>query len=319
MIAYIIRRTIISIPVLIGITILVFVMANLMPGDALSAMMADDPSTTAEELDIQRERLGLNDPLPVQYIRWLGGVVTGNLGRSLINGESVLQAVATRVLPTVQLMGTALIFASIVGVVLGVISALKQYSLLDNVLTIVGFAGISMPVFFLGMIFVYIFSLQLDWLPSSGMRTAGEDFNLLDNIQHLILPALSIGLLRSVHFMRYTRSAMLDIMQSDYLRTARAKGLKESRIMTLHALRNALIPIVTVLGLALPTLITGAVFIESVFQWPGMGLLFIRSTTQRDYPMIMGIVLIISIVVLLTNIIVDISYAFVDPRIRYES
>ncbi|QPC80528.1 ABC transporter permease [Phototrophicus methaneseepsis] len=319
MIAYIIRRTIISIPVLIGITILVFVMANLMPGDALSAMMADDPSTTAEELDIQRERLGLNDPLPVQYIRWLGGVVTGNLGRSLINGESVLQAVATRVLPTVQLMGTALIFAIIVGVVLGVISALKQYSLLDNVLTIVGFAGISMPVFFLGMIFVYIFSLQLDWLPSSGMRTAGEDFNLLDNIQHLILPALSIGLLRSVHFMRYTRSAMLDIMQSDYLRTARAKGLKESRIMTVHALRNALIPIVTVLGLALPTLITGAVFIESVFQWPGMGLLFIRSTTQRDYPMIMGIVLIISIVVLLTNIIVDISYAFVDPRIRYES
>lgn len=319
MIAYIIRRTIISIPVLIGITILVFVMANLMPGDALSAMMADDPSTTAEELDIQRERLGLNDPLPVQYIRWLGGVVTGNLGRSLINGESVLQAVATRVLPTVQLMGTALIFAIIVGVVLGIISALKQYSLLDNVLTIVGFAGISMPVFFLGMIFVYIFSLQLDWLPSSGMRTAGEDFNLLDNIQHLILPALSIGLLRSVHFMRYTRSAMLDIMQSDYLRTARAKGLKESRIMTVHALRNALIPIVTVLGLALPTLITGAVFIESVFQWPGMGLLFIRSTTQRDYPMIMGIVLIISIVVLLTNIIVDISYAFVDPRIRYES
>lgn len=315
---YIVRRFLVSIPTLIGITVLIFIAANLMPGDAMAAMMGDDPTMTRSELEAQRERLGLNDPLPIQYFRWLSNVARGNMGFSLTSNQSVANIIGLRIMPTIQLMGTALLFAIIFGVSLGIISALKQYSFLDNLLTVVGFAGISMPVFFLGMLLVYIFSLKLNWLPASGMRSSGEEYTFLNSLKHLLLPALSIGLLRSVHFMRYTRSAMLDVLTSDYLRTARAKGLSERQVIIRHGLRNALIPITTVLGLALPTLLAGAVFIESVFQWPGMGLLFIRATTQRDYPVIMGVVLLTSTAVLIANMLVDIAYAYIDPRIRYD-
>lgn len=315
---YILRRTLIMIPTLLGITLLIFAAASLMPGDALSAMMGGDPSTSSVEIEAQRARLGLDDPWTVQYLRWLTNLLGGDLGNSLTSGETVAEAIGLRLLPTLQLMGFALAFAIIVGVGLGIVAALKQYSLTDNVLTVIGFMGISMPVFFLGMLFIYVFSLKLNWLPSSGMRTSGVPYDFADNLRHLILPALSIGLLRSVQFMRYTRTAMIEVLTSDYLRTAHAKGLRERRVILLHALRNALIPIITVLGMALPSLLAGAVFIESIFQWPGMGLLFIRSTTQRDYPVLMGIVLITSLSVLLSNLLIDVAYAFVDPRIRYE-
>ena len=315
---YILRRLVFSIPLLVGVTIIVFVLANLMPGDALLAMMADDTALSKDTLEQQRDRLGLNDPLPAQYLRWLGNLLQGNLGHSLVTNESVSKAIGDRILPTLELMGAALAFGVTIGVTLGVISALKQYSILDYVLTVFGFAGLSIPVFFLGMLFVYVFALKLRWLPSSGMRTAGEPANLADNLEHLILPALAIGLLRVVTFMRYTRNSMLEVLRSDYLITARAKGLRPRSVILVHAFRNALIPIVTVIGLSLPTLLVGAVYIETIFQWPGMGMLFIRAVNQRDNPMLMGVVLVTSIAVLVSNLLVDITYAAVDPRIRYD-
>jgi len=316
MLIYVLRRLAISIPLLIGITLIVFLLANLMPGDALLAMMADDTSITKEALEQQRDRLGLNDPMPVQYFRWVGNLLRGNLGYSLITNQSVGSAIAERILPTLELMGVALAFGIIVGVTLGVVSALKQYSLLDYSLTVVGFAGLSVPVFFLGMLFIYIFALKLRWFPSSGMRTAGEPFSLIDNLKHLILPALAIGSLRLVTFMRYTRNSMVDVLRSDYLVTARAKGLHSRTVIMVHAFRNTLIPVVTVIGLSLPTLLVGAVYIETIFQWPGMGMLFIRAINQRDNPMLMGVVLVSSIAVLASNLLIDVAYAAVDPRIR---
>lgn len=318
MFRYILRRVLISIPTLFGISIIIFVLANLMPGDAMLAMLADDTTLSREVLEEQRARVGLDDPLPVRYVRWMGNVLQGNLGYSFVSSTRVGEAIMTRIPPTVELMGAALLFALVVGITLGVISALKQYSALDYVLTIFSFAGLSLPVFFVGMLFIYFFALRLDWLPPSGMRTAGEPYNLRDNLEHLLLPALAIGLLRTVTFMRYTRSSMLEVMSSDYLMTARAKGLRPRTIITVHAMRNAMIPIVTVLGLSLPTLLAGAVYVETIFQWPGMGLLFIRAVTQRDHPMIMGIALVSSVAVLVSNLLIDITYAFIDPRIRYE-
>src|SRR5690554_4224043 len=316
MLIYVLRRLAISIPLLIGITLIVFLLANLMPGDALLAMMADDTSITKEALEQQRDRLGLNDPMPVQYFRWVGNLLRGNLGYSLITNQSVGSAIAERILPTLELMGVALAFGIIVGVTLGVVSALKQYSLLDYSLTVVGFAGLSVPVFFLGMLFIYIFALKVRWFPSSGMRTAGEPFSLIDNLKLVRLPALAIGSLRLVTFMRYTRNSMVDVLRSDYLVTARAKGLHSRTVIMVHAFRNTLIPVVTVIGLSLPTLLVGAVYIETIFQWPGMGMLFIRAINQRDNPMLMGVVLVSSIAVLASNLLIDVAYAAVDPRIR---
>ncbi len=318
MVKFVLRRIVFSIPLLVGVTVIVFILANLMPGDALLAMMADDTALSKDTLEQQRDRLGLNDPLPVQYLRWLGNLAQGNLGYSLVTNESVNQAIADRILPTLELMGASLVFGIVVGVTLGVISALKQYSILDYILTVFGFAGLSIPVFFLGMLFVYLFALKLQWFPSSGMRTAGHPATLADNLEHLILPALAIGLLRVVTFMRYTRNSMLEVLSSDYLVTARAKGLRPRTVILVHAFRNALIPIVTVIGLSLPTLLVGAVYIETIFQWPGMGMLFIRAVNQRDNPMLMGAVLVTSLAVLVSNLLVDIAYASVDPRIRYD-
>lgn len=317
MIKYVVRRLVVSIPLLFGITIIIFVLANLMPGDAVGAMMSDT-AVSAEIMDLQRARLGLDKPLPVRYAMWIGELLRGNMGYSYISGRPINQMLRERILPTVELMGVSLLFSLVIGITLGIISALKQYSALDYVLTILGFAGISMPVFFVGMLLMYVLSLKLRWLPTSGMATPGQPFSLLDNLKHLLLPAVAIGILRIASFMRYTRSSMLEVLRSEYLMTARAKGLRERVVLIRHALRNALIPIITVVGLTLPALLAGAVFIETIFQWPGMGRLFITAVNQRDYPVIMGVTLLTSVMVLISNLLVDVTYALVDPRIRYQ-
>lgn len=315
---YILRRLLISIPLLIGITLIIFILADAMPGDALTAMVTDEAPIAGEILAERRAQLGLDKPLPVRYLIWIGQLVRGNMGYSFITSVPIAQTIAKRVPPTLELMGLSLLFSITVGVILGIISALKQYSVLDYVLTVLGFIGLSIPVFFLGMTLIYIFSLRLDWLPTSGMGTAAADFSLIDNLKHLILPALSLGILRTAVFMRYTRASVLDVLGSDYLRTARAKGLEQKIVILRHALRNALIPIITIIGLNLPVLFGGAVIIETIFQWPGIGLLYITAVNQRDHPMIMGLALVSSIVVLASNLLTDMTYAFADPRIRYE-
>jgi peptide/nickel transport system permease protein len=318
MIQYVLRRLLINIPTLLGITMIIFILASLMPGDAVMAMLSLETPNTEEMIAIRRGQLGLDQPLPIQYVRWLGRLLQGNLGYSYISGEPISQMILTRIPPTLELMGVSLLLSILIGVALGAVSALKQYSWLDYLLTVLGFVGISMPVFFMGMIFTYIFALNLGWFPTSGMVTLGEPFSILDNLRHLFLPALSLGLFRTAVFMRYTRASILDVLHNDYVRTARAKGLRESTVTVRHVVRNALIPVVTIIGMTLPVLLAGAVIVETMFQWPGTGMLYITAIGQRDSPVIVGMTLIVSTMVLLSNLLTDIGYAFLDPRIRYE-
>jgi peptide/nickel transport system permease protein len=314
---YILRRLLIGVPTLLGITITIFALASLMPGDAVVAMISVDTPLSDELVAIRRGQLGLDQPLPLQYVRWLGQLLRGNMGYSYITGEPINRMIASRIPASLELMGVSLLVSVLAGIFLGVISALKHYSPVDYLLTILGFVGLSMPVFFLGMILIYVFALQLDLFPTSGMATLGEPFSLADNLRHLFLPALSLALFRTAIFMRYMRTSVLDVVHDDYVRTARAKGLRERTIVLRHVLRNALIPVVTIIGHTLPVLLAGAVIVETMFQWPGTGLLYITAITQRDSPVIVGLTLVIAAMVLVSNLLTDVVYAVIDPRIRY--
>jgi peptide/nickel transport system permease protein len=318
MLIYILRRLLISIPILLGITMIIFFIASRMPGDAVLAMISQETPMADELIALRRGQLGLDQPVPVQYTRWLGQLVQGNLGFSFQTGEPVGKVLAARIFATLELMGTALLIAIVLGVLLGVISALKQYSFLDYTLTFLGFTGVSIPDFFFGMLLVYIFAIKLGWFPTSGISTPGEPFTLADNLRHLALPAFALALVRTATFMRYTRASVLEVMNNDYVRTARAKGLREWLVTARHILRNALIPIITVIGLSLPVLFGGSVIIETIFQWPGIGLMFMNAITGRDSPVIMGYVLFSAIIVLASNLLTDVVYSWADPRIRYE-
>lgn len=318
MFTYLLRRLLVSVPILLGITVIVFFIASQMPGDAVLAMISTDSPQAEDLIKLRRGQLGLDVPVYIQYTRWLGQLLQGNLGFSFQSGEPVYQVIADRLPATLQLMGVALAIAIVLGVALGVVSALKQYSALDYGFTFLGFAGISIPDFFLAMVLVYLFAIKWPIFPTSGIGTAGDAYSLADNLRHLALPALALGLARTAVFMRYTRASVLEVMNNDYVRTARAKGLREGLITTRHILRNALIPVVTVIGLSLPVLFGGAVIIEMIFQWAGIGLMFINAVTARDSPVIMGYVLLSAVIVLVSNLLTDLAYGWLDPRIRFE-
>jgi peptide/nickel transport system permease protein len=318
MTAYILRRILISLPIILGITVIVFLLANMMPGDAVMAMISSDTPMEADLIKLRQRQLGLDLPLYEQFGRWLGNLAQGNLGYSFQTGEPVGEMIITRIPATLELMGVSLLISIFLGVVLGTISALKQYSAVDYGLTLFGFTGISIPDFFLGMILIFVFALKLKWFPTSGMVTAGTEFSWSDNLRHLFLPALALALVRTSVFMRYTRASVLEVINDDYVRTARAKGMTEFVVIARHVLRNALIPVVTVIGISLTVLFAGAVMIETIFQWPGIGLMFISAISLRDSPVIMGYVLVSAIVVLIANLLTDVTYSWVDPRIRYE-
>ncbi|HRI57470.1 MAG TPA: ABC transporter permease [Anaerolineae bacterium] len=318
MTTYILRRILISLPIILVITVIVFLLANMMPGDAVMAMISSDSPMESDLIKLRQGQLGLDLPLYEQYGRWLGNLAKGSLGYSFQTGEPVGQMILTRIPATLELMGLSLIIAVILGVFLGTISALRQYSPLDYSLTLFGFTGISIPDFFLGMILIFIFALTLGWFPTSGMVTAGTEFSWSDNLRHLFLPALALALVRTSVFMRYTRASVLEVINEDYVRTARAKGMTERVVTVRHILRNALIPVITVIGINLTVLFAGSVIIETIFQWPGIGMMFINAIALRDSPVIMGYVLISAFVVLLANLVTDVTYSFADPRIRYE-
>ncbi|TPK43824.1 ABC transporter permease [Mesorhizobium sp. B2-5-4] len=318
MLSYLVRRFLLSIPVLFGVTVIVFAIAHAMPGDAVLAMITAEAPSSEELIAMRRGELGLDQPVYVQYLNWIGQILHGNLGRSFVNGRGVGDIIVERLPMTLELMGVALLVAFVIGTMLGVLSALRQYKLTDYSLTLAGFVGVSIPDFFMGLLLVYVFALELRWLPSSGISTAGENFSLLDNLRHLILPAAALALFRAAIFMRYARAGMLEVLNQSYMRTAKAKGLKPRTITLRHGLRNALIPLVTVFGLALPTLFGGSVVIETIFQWPGIGLMFIDSVVNRDSPVIMGYVLITAIIVMLANLATDIVYSVLDPRVSYD-
>lgn len=318
MITYFIRRILISIPILLGITFIVFLLASLMPGDAVLAMISAETPVSDEMIKMRQGELGLDQPLPVQYLRWMGNLLRGNMGYSFVSAESVSEMIAIRIPATLELMGVSLLISIILGITLGTISALKQYSWMDYGFTVFGFIGISIPDFFLGMILVFIFALTLKWFPTSGFVTAGQDFSIIDNLRHVFLPALALALVRTAVFMRYTRASILEVLGNDYVRTARAKGLKQNVIIVRHVLRNGLIPVITIIGISLGVLFAGSVIIETIFQWPGIGMMFMNAVTGRDSPVIMGYVLLTAVIVLISNLLTDLTYSFVDPRIRYE-
>lgn len=316
---YLLRRLAISIPVLLGITMIMYVIINLAPGDPVTALMNPEQMANMgpEWVEQQKEALGLNDPLPVRYLKWLQETLTGNLGYSTADRMPVAEKIGERILPTLKLMGVVIAVSMLVGVPLGVLSALKQYSWIDYLLTVLGFLAVSIPSFFLALILIYTFSLKLDWLPATGMYTVGQPRTFLDSLSHLVIPAGVLGLSQAAPLIRYTRASLLETIKQDYVTTARAKGLTEARTIGVHALRNALIPIITVIALHIPSLLGGTVIIEQVFAWPGMGSLAIAAVQGRDYNTLMGINLIAATMILLSNLLADVVYALVDPRIKY--
>lgn len=315
MVQYLLRRILIAIPVLFGVTVFTFFIINLAPGNPVDAFV--DPSATAADIALKKQQLGLNDPMWVQYIRWMGQLIHGNFGFSYATREPVTNMLAMRMGPTLLLMGTSLIIAYLIAIPVGILSATRQYSWVDYLTTSFSFLGVSIPHFFLGLGAIYVFAVQLDVLPTGGMNTLGAEGGLSDTIMHLILPALVLGTGIAGNMVRYVRSSMLDVLGKDYLRTARAKGLREFVVTNKHALRNALIPIITIIGMDIPLLIGGAVVTEQVFQWPGLGQLTIQSIGSRDYSTLMALNFIAAIAVLGSNLITDILYSVADPRIKY--
>lgn len=316
---YLLGRVLISIPVLLGITLVTYFIINLAPGDPVSALINPDQAAVLgpDFIEQQRERLGLNEPIPIRYGLWLKEVAQGNLGFSLADHQPIVDKITERLWPTLKLMLTALIIALVVAIPVGVLSAVKQYSIIDYLATIFGFAAISIPSFFLSLAAIYVFALKLGWLPTAGMSTIGQPSTFLDSLRHLILPAVVLGLAEAAPLIRYTRSSMLEVIQQDYVTVARAKGLRERAVIYGHALRNALIPLITVIALSLPRLLGGTVIVEAIFAWPGMGTLAITAVRGRDYPVIMAINLITAVMILLSNLLADVIYAVVDPRIKY--
>ncbi len=316
---FLLRRIVVSVPVLLGITLATYFIITLAPGDPVSALINPEQAAVLGPhfLEQQKEALGLNKPIPVRYGLWVKELAQGNLGFSLVDRQPIVDKIAERLWPTLKLMLTALIIALIVAIPVGVLSALKQYSILDYIATISAFTAISIPSFFLSLAGIYVFSLKLGWLPTAGMATVGQPPSLVDSVRHLILPALVLGLAEAAPLIRYTRSSMLEVVRQDYVTVARAKGLRERAVIYGHALRNALIPLVTVIALSLPRLLGGTVIVEAIFAWPGMGTLAITAVRSRDYPVIMAINLISAVMILLSNLLADVVYAVVDPRIKY--
>ncbi len=317
MLQYGLRRLVIGIGMLAALSMLVFVLLRLTPGDPIDAYI--DPSTPlspAAMADL-RERLGLDKPLPLQYVGWLLQALQGNLGYSIKRlDQPVLTLVLSRIGPTVLLMGSALIMAVIAGIAAGVVGAVRRNSVTDISLSVLALAGISSPAFLSALLGLYIFAVRLGWLPSGGMLTPGEDFSVGDLLRHLVLPSSLLAIAQAALIMRYMRASLLEVLNQDYVRTARAKGVIEFWVIVKHALRNALLPVVTVIGSTIGLAIGGAIFVESVFNWPGMGLLLVDAVTSRDYPVIMGATLVIGACVIVVNLLTDIAYAVIDPRIK---
>ena len=317
---YIIQRIIVSIPIFFGITMIVFALYALAPGDPLAMLLGERAmlEMTAEELEAARDSLGLNDPWLGRYLTWLSRAVRGDLGYPLTGGYTVMELLQQRIGPTLLLMATAFTVSLLAGVPMGIVMALKQYSWIDYLVTILAFAQLSIPSFFLALGAMYVFSLKLDIFPTSGLQTIGEPFSLWDRIHHLIMPSFILAAYFAGVWARYTRSSMLETMHLEFVTTARAKGLRERVVVVRHALRNALLPLVTVASLSLGQLLGGSIIIETIFQWPGLGMLGWQATLNREYPILMGIILIASTMVLASNLLADILYAVADPRIRYD-
>jgi peptide/nickel transport system permease protein len=312
---YIAQRTFSLIPVLVGVTLLIFLVMQLAPGDPAQIMLG--PKATETSLTQLRHELGLDQPLHVQYVRWLARVLRGNWGRSIQLRREVLPFILDRFQNTAYLTICAALLACLVGVPAGILSAIRQYSLSDRVAMVLVLVGFSMPIFWLGIILQIVFGLRLGILPVSGIQSP-DHTDLADLVSHLILPSLTLATGATAIIARMTRSSMLEVIRQDYIRTARSKGLRERLIISQHALKNALIPVMTVLGMQVGYLLGGDVLVEMVFSYPGIGLAMVNGILARDFPLVQGAILLVASSYVLVNLAVDIIYAYLDPRIRYE-
>lgn len=310
---YILQRLFSTIIVIFGITFVVFMIIQLVPGDPARVVLG--VAASEENVAALRERLGLNRPIWEQYGSWLAGLTRGDLGNSLVTGQPVLEQILQRLPATLQLAAAGLLVGLLIGLPAGILSALKPHSPLDTTTSLLSQIGVSIPDFWLGILLVLLFSLTLGWLPSQGYTPFTED--PVDWFLHLILPALTVGIISGSIQTRFNRSAMLEVLHEDYIRTARAKGLREVLVINRHALRNALIPIVTILGLQLTALLSAVVVVEVVFSWPGLGRLTLDAVLDRDYPLLQGAVFTIATLLAFVNLATDLLYAFIDPRIEY--
>ncbi|MCL6450821.1 MAG: ABC transporter permease [Acetobacteraceae bacterium] len=313
---YVIRRLLQALPLLVGISIVTFCIIQLAPGDPATLMI--NPEASLEDVRRLKIALGLDKPVYVQYWRWISRVLRGDLGTSFIDGYPVAAKMLQRIPTTLQLVGLALLVQVSLAIPVGIICATRQYSVFDYAASSFAFLGISLPNFWFGLMLMLLFSVYLGILPSHGLSTYGVGFNLGDRLRHLAMPVLVMGLTGMASFTRYTRSSLLEVVRQDYIRTARAKGLSERVVIYKHALRNSLIPVVTLLGLSLPTLFGGSLIVESLFAIPGMARLAVQAVFQRDYPVIMAVNMMAATMVVAGNLLADIAYALVDPRIKYD-
>lgn len=322
MIRFIAGRLLQAIPLLIVISMLTFGIIEIAPGDATQMYVDPERGADPEYLAQVRLSLGLDEPVYVRYVAWLGRTLQGDLGYSFRTRRPVSQEIGDRLPNTLLLSGSALLLSFIVAVPIGVISALKRYTAVDYVISTLALVGISVPIFWTALLVLQIFSFQLNLFPASGMQSVREQYTgveaVLNVIHHMILPTIVLSLAQIASWSRYQRSALLDVLDQDYMRTAQSKGLRPRRVIIIHALRNAVIPMITLIGLSLPGIVTGAYITETIFSWPGMGTLYLEAVSGRDIPTIMAINLVVAVTVLVANILVDLTYALVDPRIRYD-
>lgn len=332
MLSYIIKRLLWAIPTLLGVSIIVFSMVHLAPGDPALVMLGEHASK--ESVDALREQMGLNKPLIEQYILFITNALQGDFGTSTISGEPVLYEFLERFPATIELSLVALTFATIIGLFAGILSAVKRYSVFDYAAMSTALAGVSMPVFWLGLMLIYLFSVELGWLPVSGRlgyefdidhvtglflvdSLIAQDYEAFwDALKHLILPAVALGTIPMAIIARMTRASMIEVMKEDYVRTARAKGCTNMQVILIHALKNALMPVITVIGLMLGTLFAGSILTETTFSWPGIGKWLVNAVNQRDFPIIQSTTLIIATMFVAVNLIVDLLYALVNPKVR---
>ena len=313
---YVVRRLLLLVPVLLGVSVIIFMVLHLAPGDPAEIMLGSQ--ATQADLERLRAELGLTQPLYVQYVHWVGLVARGDLGRSIWMKRPVLSEVLGRFKATLVLTGAALVLSTAAGLALGIASAVRPNSLLDRLSAVASLFGASMPVFWLGIVLMVIFALWLGWLPASGMFAPYGGGDLRDLFVHLALPAVTLAAASVTIIARLTRSTMLETLGQDYIRTARAKGVVERAVVLRHGLKNALIPIVTVVGVQAGYLLGGAVLTETVFAWPGVGTLMVQGILARDFPLVQGCVLVVALSFVVINLVVDLLYAWLDPRIRYE-
>ena len=317
MFRYILKRLLYAIPVFLGITFVIYTLINLAPGGPLSVLAASGEMSLSD-LEALKISMGLDKPIVIRYFIWLGDLLHGDFGISYRTSQEVSLMISQRIMPSLMLTGTGILAAMLVGVPLGIISAYKPNSVWDHISTFISFIGASVPNFFLSLLLIYVLAVKLKWFPTSVMQSSGMSGNLLDLLHHLALPAFVCGIQPIGNYIKQTRSSVLEVLNEEYIKTARSKGLTNVVIVLKHAFRNALIPIVTTISLSIPFLIGGAVVTEQIFAWPGIGSLMITAITSRDYPVIMGVAVLICGVVLVANLILDLIYAALDPRIKFK-